>query len=137
MKFLKKDLIKIGTDCSGIEAPIQALDNIQKKIEHKIYEHEFSCDYDKYCRDSIAANYTPKIIYNNIKEKRSLEKVDVYVCGFPCQPFSTAGNQLGNKDSRNIFSYCIKAIKDCNPTLFILENVKGILMIILQILYLF
>lgn len=43
MKF-----IKIGTDCSGIEAPIQALENLGIP-----YRHVFSCDIDPYCIQSI------------------------------------------------------------------------------------
>ena len=37
-------MIRIGTDCSGIEAPIQALK--QLKIP---FRHVFSSDIDKYC----------------------------------------------------------------------------------------
>jgi DNA (cytosine-5)-methyltransferase 1 len=59
---------------------------------------------------------------------RKLEKVDIYVCGFPCQPFSTIGHRLGSSDTRsNIFFHCLKAIKITKPTIFILENVKGLL----------
>ena len=39
--------IRVGTDCSGIEAPIQALK--QMKIN---YNHEWACDIDKYVRIS-------------------------------------------------------------------------------------
>jgi len=36
-------VLKIGTDCSGIEAPVQAL--IQMNIQH---EHVWSCEIDKH-----------------------------------------------------------------------------------------
>ena len=115
--------ISIGTDCSGIEAPIQAL--IQLKIP---YIHEWSCEIDKYAQMSIMANYNPKHIFPDIKEKRDLPHVDIYVCGFPCQSFSQAGKREGMKDPRGtIFYDCLKAIKMSKPKVFILENVKGLL----------
>ena len=36
-------VVKVGTDCSGIEAPIQAL----KKLKIS-YSHEFASEIDKY-----------------------------------------------------------------------------------------
>ena len=115
--------LKIGTDCSGIEAPIQALNKLG--ID---YEHMFSSDIDKYARQSILANYTPNILYEDITKQRNLPKLDMYVCGFPCQPFSTSGSRLGSQDKRgNIFFNCISTIKQTKTNIFILENVKGII----------
>lgn len=115
--------MNIGTDCSGIEAPIQALK--QLKIPHN---HLFSSDINKYARQSIKANYDPEILFEDMTKDRELPKLDVYVCGFPCQPFSIAGQRLASSDPRgNIFLHCVKTIKQTDPSLFILENVKGIL----------
>ena len=126
-------MIRIGTDCSGIEAPIQALR--QLKIPFK---HVFSSEIDKYCIQSIKANYNPEIIFGD-KEgtypegditKRNIKDVpdiDLYVCGFPCQPFSMAGNRKGFDDERgNVFFSCLEVIKTKKPNFFILENVKAI-----------
>lgn len=116
-------MIKIGTDCSGIEAPIQALKQI-----HANYTHVFSSEIDKYARMSIAANYKPSILYEDMMKDRNLGAINMYVCGFPCQPFSTAGQRKGSEDARgNIFFQCVKVIKQTEPTIFILENVTGIM----------
>ena len=116
-------MIKIGTDCSGIEAPIQAL----KKLKIP-FRHEFASEIDKYARDSLLANYDPKTLYNDMTKSRNLPKLDMYVCGFPCQTFSMAGKRRGSGDIRgNVFMHCIKTIKQTKPSLFVLENVKGIL----------
>jgi DNA (cytosine-5)-methyltransferase 1 len=115
--------LRIGTDCSGIEAPIQAL--LQLGIP---FEHSFACDKDKYALQSINANYHPKKIYTDITKRKHacLPDIDMYVCGFPCQPFSLMGNQMGTEDSRsNIMYQCIKVIQKKLPKIFILENVKN------------
>lgn len=119
-------VISIGTDCSGMDAPIQAIKNL--KID---YIHKFSSDIDKYCIQTIKANFNPEIIFGDIT-KRDIKKVpyvDIYVSGFPCQPFSQAGKRLGFEDKYrgNIFFYCYDVIKTIKPKCFILENVRGIL----------
>ena len=116
-------MLRIGTDCSGIEAPIQAL--LQMKIP---FEHSFACDKDPYVLKSIKANYNPKKIYTDITKRKHalLPDIDIYICGFPCQPFSLMGNKMGTEDSRsNIMYQCIKVIQKKLPKVFILENVKN------------
>jgi len=124
--------LRIGTDCSGIEAPIQALQQLCLPFTHV-------SDIDKYCIQSIKANYHPERIYGNSEGKfpdgdirnrdhTTLPDIDLYVCGFPCQPFSNAGNRQGFKDRRgNVFFSCIDVIRIKQPLYFILENVRGLL----------
>ena len=116
-------MLRIGTDCSGIEAPIQAL--LQLRIP---FQHVFSCEKDPYAVKSIKANYSPDKIYTDITKRKHalLPDIDIYVCGFPCQPFSLMGKQMGTEDSRsNIMYQCIKVIQKKLPKIFILENVKN------------
>jgi len=127
MLFTKDRPLRIGTDCSGIEAPIVALQ--QLKIP---YIHVFSSELDPSCIDTIQANFHPQILYLDMKQ-RSLQEIpdmDVYVCGFPCQPFSITGNRLGSIDSRGtLFWECVRVIQQKRPLFFLLENVPGILSI--------
>jgi DNA (cytosine-5)-methyltransferase 1 len=120
-------LLTIGTDCSGIEAPIQALQ--QLGIPHR---HIWSCDIDNYCIQSIKANYKPEILFRDMtsRDPSELPDIDLYICGFPCQPFSVAGKRKGMSDQRGIvFWNCIQVLKVKKPKYFILENVKGLLTI--------
>jgi DNA-cytosine methyltransferase len=126
--------LRVGTDCSGIEAPIQALTQLGIP-----FTHVFSSDIDKFCIQSIKANYEPQILFgdkdgpfpNGNITTRSIDDVpdiDLYVCGFPCQPFSQAGDRKGFKDKRgNVFWSCLEVIETKQPKYFILENVKGLL----------
>lgn len=116
-------ILSIGTDCSGIEAPIEALTQLGIR-----YNHEWSCEIDKHAQKSITANYSPKILFDDIRVKRKLPHVDVYVCGFPCQTFSQAGKREGMGDPRGtIFYDCVRVIRVSLPKVFILENVRGLL----------
>lgn len=117
-------VLRIATDCSGIEAPIQALKQLGIP-----YEHLFSSDIDEKVRISIKANYKPLVLFDNIQNRdlSRFKDVHLYVCGFPCQPFSTAGNQRGFEDTRGtVFFDCYQTIKQLEPKIFILENVKNL-----------
>ena len=57
-----------------------------------------------------------------------MANVDLYMSGFPCQPFSLAGYQQGFKDEKGrgtIVNYVLEYIEKKRPNIFILENVKG------------
>jgi DNA (cytosine-5)-methyltransferase 1 len=125
--FTKKRPLRVGTDCSGIEAPIVALQ--QLKIP---FSHEFSSEIDKHCIATIRANFSPKIIFGDITQRKlkDIPDIDLYVCGFPCQPFSMAGKREGVRDARGtIFWECLRVIRYKKPMVFILENVRGLLSI--------
>ena len=72
--------ISIGTDCAGIEAPIEALLQLKKDFIHK-----WSCDNNKYCKKMIELNYNPEKFYDDIfdRDYDELPDIDIYVCGFP------------------------------------------------------
>lgn len=54
-------------------------------------------------------------------------KIDLLTGGFPCQPFSYAGKQLGFEDIRGTLVFeMARAIKEIQPKIFLAENVKGL-----------
>lgn len=56
--------------------------------------------------------------------------VDVLAAGFPCQPFSNAGNRRGILDDKgSLYSHCLHFIDELRPRAVIFENVRGILSI--------
>lgn len=55
------------------------------------------------------------------------EKIDLLTAGFPCQPFSNAGDRLGTKDPRGqLYLSVLKAVDYYKPSVVMLENVRGI-----------
>lgn len=119
--------IRLATCFSGIGAIEHAFQRL--KLKHKII---FAGDIDEKCKQSYFANY-------EIDEKRwhtdihtfdatpYLNKVDLLVGGAPCQAFSMVGKRLGFDDVRGTLFYeFARVIKECQPKIFLFENVKGI-----------
>jgi DNA (cytosine-5)-methyltransferase 1 len=129
-------LLRVGTDCSGVDAPIVALKAM--KIPHR---HVFSSDIDKHCIAMIKANCNPDVLFGDPegpfpsgdimnRKMKDVPDIDLYIAGFPCQPFSganTHGSRGFDHKSGFVFDGCYKVIQKKQPKYFILENVKGIL----------
>lgn len=58
--------------------------------------------------------------------KKYRGKVNVIHGGPPCQPFSTAGKQLGKNDSRDMFPEFVRAVLEAEPLCFVAENVPSL-----------
>jgi len=58
---------------------------------------------------------------------RELDNVDIITAGWPCQPWSYAGNMEGHNDHRAIWAEVGRAIRVLRPEWVVLENVPGIL----------
>lgn len=119
--------IRVATDCSGIEAPLEALKQL------KIPFHQvFTSEIDKTSIEICALNYPePDLTFTDLTKRDHNElknlDIDLYVCGFPCQSFSSTGKLLGFADERGKIVYSvIKTIKAAQPKYFILENVKNL-----------
>jgi len=121
--------VALGTDCSGMETPAMALKSLGVPVEHR-----FACDVNKFAKMTILANFPPEVFYDDLtkRENSAAPKVDLYVAGFPCQPFSTAGLQQGFGDTLGrgtIFFRVREYIAAQQPKVFVLENVSGLMKI--------
>ncbi len=57
-----------------------------------------------------------------------LPQADVWVAGFPCQPFSSSGNRLGfGHRAGNVFEHIVRLVAECHPPVLLFENVEGLL----------
>ena len=58
--------------------------------------------------------------------RKVASRCDLFVAGFPCQPFSAAGSNAGTGDVRGqVIHSLIKWIAEALPRAFVLENVTG------------
>lgn len=88
---------------------------------------------DRFAARTFALNFPEvRLIQKPIEELSvagdGLEPVDVMTAGFPCQPFSIAGEKRGFKDGRGLlFLHLIRLIKEFGadkPRVLLLENVR-------------
>jgi DNA (cytosine-5)-methyltransferase 1 len=108
--------------CCGIGGFHQALSNMNMKCV-------MASDIDKNCIENYEKNYNIKPRGDLTKiEIQSIPKFDVLCAGFPCQPFSKAGQQNGFDDDKrgNIFFDICKIIEHHKPKYIILENVRNL-----------
>ena len=90
------------------------------------------CEIEKFPRKVLKKHWPHVKQYKDIKEltNEQLETdgiipIDIITGGYPCQPFSVAGNQLGEKDKRHLWPEMFRLVKECKPTWVVGENVSG------------
>lgn len=56
-----------------------------------------------------------------------VRRVDMLTAGFPCQPVSAAGAQLGRGDPRWLWPHVLRAVVNLNPRYVLIENVRNLI----------
>jgi DNA (cytosine-5)-methyltransferase 1 len=112
--------VKIGSLCTGyggLDMAVEAYFN---------GEMVWCAEIDKYASQLIQHRFN-KPNLGDIKQIKwdELEPIDILTAGYPCQPFSHAGQRKGTEDERHIWPYIIKAISVLRPRIVVLENVRG------------
>jgi DNA (cytosine-5)-methyltransferase 1 len=88
----------------------------------------FASEVDKKAIEVYEKNFNLNADNDMFKiNPKNIPKHDVLCAGFPCQPFSNAGNKLGFSDTRGTLFFEIERVLQEHKTKFIiLENVKGL-----------
>jgi len=90
----------------------------------------FGNDFFDKSKQIYDINFSHKLTLKDLNEIKveDVPKHHILTGGFPCQPFSIAGNQEGFKDTRsNVFWKILDIIDYHQPKCVILENVKNLL----------
>lgn len=98
------------------------------------WDNAFWCEIDDFPRTVLSYWFPKSKGYGNIKETDFTPwrgKIDILTGGFPCQPFSVAGQRKGQEDDRYLWPEMLRAIREIRPTWVIGENVAGILSMVL------
>ena len=127
-KFAHPDrTIRLGTSFSGIGAIEHAFQRLGLKTEIL-----FAGDIEPNCKKAYFANYEIEddrwhTDIHNFDAKPYRNQVDLFVGGAPCQAFSFVGARRGFEDTRGtLFREFARVVKECQPKVFIFENVAGL-----------
>ena len=117
------EMFTTGSTCSGLDIEVFAMKDIQARSRHK-----FSCDVLPEARAFACANHLPEQMFQDLMvECFQMPYCDAFFSGFPCQPFSRAGNRLGEYDPRGrIIDGIVQYLRLRLPKCFLLENSKGL-----------
>ena len=113
---------------NGMSCGMMALEELNIKV-NKYY----SCEIDKFANQATTALFPNTIHLGDVLNWREWDidwpSIDLVTGGFPCQAWSMAGKQLGDKDERGMLFWTMldimKHVKYHNPKAhFLIENVK-------------
>ena len=125
MKFKILDLF---CGAGGFSCGVDSVDDFETVI---------GVDFDKNVLETFNKNIKPKYVINgdltdkntrsDIISKAQALGVNMIIGGPPCQGFSLKGKNLGLDDPRNfLFLEYVKIVKEIEPEVFIIENVKNL-----------
>ena len=115
--------MRVVSHCSGWLAESQALRKL--KVAHRLV---MASDINPAVKKLALANHTIDWWLDDMTTLpvESMPVADLYVCGFPCQPFSNAGQNKGTQDSRSHpIATVMGYIEAKLPSIAVLENVEG------------
>ena len=90
------------------------------------YEYH-TFETDKYA-SAVSRYRIPHAIHHgdaNGWDKLKGRDVFLLIAGFPCQPYSVAGKQLGTSDSRDLSEVMYDALEGLTPEFYLFENVES------------
>ena len=112
-----------GSLFSGFDAPSVAASWMG-------WENAFHCEINPFCNEILKYWFPNSEHYEDITKTDFSQwkgRIDVLTGGFPCQPFSLAGQRKGADDNRYLWPHMLRAIREIRPDWVIGENVAGIL----------
>lgn len=94
------------------------------------WENVFHCEWNPFGQ-KVLKHYWPKAeSFNDITQSdftKYANTIDIISGGFPCQPYSSAGQRKGKEDERHLWPQMLRAIQEISPRFVVGENVRGLL----------
>lgn len=94
------------------------------------WENVFHVERDPFCQSVLKHHFPNSLPYGDITKFDATDfrgRVRVLSGGFPCQPFSAAGERKGDADDRHLWPEMLRVISEIMPTYVVAENVRGLL----------
>jgi DNA (cytosine-5)-methyltransferase 1 len=84
-------------------------------------------EFDKHPSAVLDAHHLGVPNYGDVTavDWAQVEPVDILTGGYPCQPFSHAGQRRGTNDERHLWPYVADALRVLRPRYAVFENVAG------------
>ena len=132
---MSKKKIRIFEGFAGYGGGSFGLKRLKENMPNIDYEVIGYSEFDKFASDLFDANHKNKK-GNLLKNWGDITKInpdelpdfDMFMGGFPCQPFSSAGMQMGTDDPYGrgaMLGHIIRICRVKKPKYLFLENVKG------------
>ena len=85
------------------------------------------CEQDAYAQRVLRKHWPEVPIYDDVRtiDTDGLGRIDLICGGFPCQPWSVAGQQRGAEDDRDLWPAMVALVEELRPNWLIGENVRG------------
>jgi DNA (cytosine-5)-methyltransferase 1 len=112
--------LTVGSLFSGIGGLDLGLERAGMKVIWQSEIDPFAC--------KVLKKHWPEVVnHGDIKQIKwnTVERPDVICGGYPCQPFSLAGQRKGTDDPRHLWPWVRECISALQPRYAILENVRG------------
>jgi len=101
-------------------------------LEWAGFETAAFCEFDQEAQKVLRKNWPEVPIFSDVRTltKQELQDNGIYdirlICGgYPCQPFSLAGERRGAEDDRHLWPEMFRLVKELRPDWVIGENVAG------------
>jgi DNA (cytosine-5)-methyltransferase 1 len=85
------------------------------------------CEINPYAQKVLAKNFPEIPIHDDVKtlNPNDYGRIDLITGGYPCQPFSVAGQRKGADDDRHLWPEVFRIVKQARPRWMLCENVAG------------
>ena len=112
-------LVSLFSGCGGMDV------GFEQAGYHRVWANDFDKDAQAVFRLNLGDIDGRDI--TTVPED-DIPDCDIITAGFPCQPFSNAGNRKGVYDARGeLYLECLRIIDRKKPRVVLFENVKGLL----------
>jgi len=94
------------------------------------WENVAHCEWNPFGQKVLKYYWPNAISYHDItKTDFTIHRgnIDIVTGGFPCQPYSLAGQRKGKEDERHLWPEMLRAIREVQPCWVVGENVRGLI----------
>ena len=118
--------VRIASCCTGLGTESFAFQKLRRA--HRLV---MACEKEPHLRKFLHRAHAPEVLYKDALRPAFIQWngiSDVFLAGFPCQPYSGAGDGHGLADIRGgpVINAIVAWLRQHRPRAFVLENFAGL-----------